>query len=666
MSHTPDKLRNVVFMGHADSGKTSLVEAILHQTGAIGRLGAVLAGTTVTDFDPEERAKKHSIYTSVAHAKHGDIELNLIDTPGYPDFFWGETTPAASAADIACIVVNARTGVGLNTRNAWKLAERYGLARVIVINKLDADNVELEATVTAIREAFGNKCVWFRPPTGTGASYKGNSDNLADGAEGRQQIVDTAVETDEALMEKYLEQGTVSPDELARGIATGIREASLVPMVATAATAEVGVSDLIDVLVRYCPSPLEARRRRTKQGDEIDPAGPFAAHVWKVVIGDYGPQNFVRVLAGETPGHTELTNLRTGKKERIGDFQRPQGKGLEALNKLVAGDIAIIPKIDGQEPGDVLTTGATVELPEFELPEPMVTLAVSPKTRADETKLRPALDRLEREDLTFTTTRNDETKELLIKGMSTLHLETLLERMKERTKVEVERRLPKIAYRETIRGKAEATYAHKKQSGGAGEYGKVSIRLAPTAHGEGFKFANKVVGGAISASFVPAVEKGIQEAMEEGVVAGYRFVDCEVELFDGKEHPVDSKEVAFKKAGRGAFREAVQNARPVLLEPIMQVEITVPEQFTGDIMGDLARRRSHPQGMEQTEAGTVIKALVPEAEMQTYSQELRAMTSGEGVFAMKFDHYDFLPPDKAQPLIDAHAKEKAEGHNHHH
>lgn len=661
MTRTPQQIRNVVLIGHADAGKTSLAEAILHRSGAIPRLGSVAAGTTVLDFEEDERAKQHSIGLAVGHAAYDGCEINLIDVPGYPDFF-GDAYGGVVAGDIACIVVNARTGIGLNTRKAWRLATQHGLAKMIVVNKVDLDNVDLDALTAQLQDAFGQGCVWFRRPTAAGPGYRENADALADPA-AKERITEAAVEIDEALLEKYLEEGEVSPEELSGAITSGIQQGKLVPMIGCAATELVGVDDVLHVITRYMPSPVQARARLDAEGQELDRDGPFVAQVFKVVMGDYGAQSYIRVLAGSTAGHGTLTNMETGATERVGDFQRPQGKQLEPLGALVTGDVAIVPKVDTFNAGDTITDGrATVKMPRIEAPRPMVSLAISPKTRADETKMRPALDRIEREDLTFETERHEETKELVIKGMSQLHLETLLDRMKERTKVEVERRLPRVAYRETIRGKAEARYRHKKQSGGAGEFGEVALRLAPAARGEGFVFKNVVVGGAISASFIPAIEKGIVEAMEEGVVAGYRFVDCVVEVFDGKEHPVDSKEVAFKKAGRGAFKEAVAAAKPALLEPILEVTITVPDRFTGDVMGDLARRRSHPQGMDQSDEGTVIRALVPEAEMQTYSQDLRSMTSGEGVFDVKFHGYELLPPDKAQPLIDAHEKERHAEH----
>lgn len=658
--YSPDRLRNVVVCGHADAGKTSLVEAILHRTGAVSRLGSVVAGTTVTDFEEVERQKKHSFYTAVAHARAGDIELNLLDTPGYPDFFH-ETIAAMPAGDIACLVINARTGIALNTRKAWKLAERQGLARLIVINKMDVDNVELEGLVASIQEAFGKRCVWFRRPKGTGAAYAGDEDTLAPGSSMREQIVEAAVETDERLMEKYLEQGTIGDDELAAGILAGCRSGQLVPMVATSATKELGIDDLLQVIARYMPSPLDAAQRTGKDGERVQPEGPFLAQVFKVAMGAHGAQNYIRVLAGEATAHTNIINLtREGKEERTHDFQRPQGKGLEPMAELVAGDIAIIPKLETLHAGDTIATpnGGRSILPLPVIPEPMVALAVTPHSRADDVKLRPALERLGREDLAFQLTRNEETHELIVRGMSMLHLETALHRLKERTKVEVDTHPPKIAYRETIRGKGDARYRHKKQSGGSGEFGEVALRLTPAERGEGFVFQTSVVGGAISSSFFPAIEKGILEAMQEGVVAGYRFVDVKVDVYDGKMHDVDSKEVAFKKAGRGAFKQAVEQARPTLLEPIMLVEITVPEAYTGDVMGDLARRRSQPQGMEQGEEGTVIKALVPEAEMHGYSQDLRSMTSGEGVFTMRFERYEVMPPDKAAPLIEAHRQHK--------
>ncbi|MGE0707223.1 MAG: elongation factor G [Planctomycetota bacterium] len=657
MSRTPENLRNIVLMGHSDSGKTSLVEAMLHKAGAIGRLGNIQAGTTTCDYDTAEKEKQHSIFLKTAHLTWEGVEVNLIDTPGRPDFF-ADQICGALAGDVACIVINARTGIGINTRKAWKVATELGLAKMIVINKLDSDNVELEPLIQRIRDAFGTGCVMFRTPDQTGPDYSKNADAMQDDTV-REQITEAAVETNEALMEKYLEEGEISPEELRKGIASGIRAGVMVPMVTASATKEVGIDDVLNVIKEYMPSPAAAVKRKDTEGQEIALDGPFVAQVFKVIMGDYGQLSYLRVLGGTTDGHNGLVNLETGKSERVGEFQRTQGKSLAGAGAAVAGDVVVVPKIDTFDIGDTITDGKhESKLPRPAMPKPMVGLAVSPKSRADETKMRPALDRMEREDLTFVTERHEETHELVIMGMSALHLETTLLRMKDRSKVEVETHLPKIAYRETIRGKAESRYRHKKQSGGSGEFGEVAIRLMPSERGAGFVFKNVVVGGAISAAYVPAVQKGIQESMEEGVVAGYRFVDATVELWDGKEHPVDSKEVAFKKAGRGAFREAVEKAKPVLLEPIMEVEITVPDSFTGDIMGDLARRRSQPQGMDQTEEGTVIKALVPEAELQTYSQDLRSMTSGEGVYEMKLAHYEFLPPDKAQPLIDAHQKSR--------
>lgn len=652
MSHAPSELRDIVVMGHADAGKTTLIEAILHTTGAIGRLGSVQAGTTVTDFDPEEKKQHHSVFTAVAHADWDGCALNLIDTPGYPDFF-SESRGAVLAGDIACIVVNAKNGVGVNTRAAWRLADEHGLAKLLVINKCDADNVELERLTAELRETFGPGCVWFSPPVGTGGEYRGNLDALASESH-REPIVEGAVESEDALMEKYLEQGEVSPEELERGIRRGIAQGTLVPMVATSATQELGIKELLAVVKEHMPSPLEARHRRDAEGQEIDPQGPFLAQVFKVHIGDHGAQNFVRVLAGEAEGGHALWNVEQEREDRVGDFQRPQGKAAEAMHKLVAGDIAIVPKVDHWHTGETLATGASGRrLPHPQLPEPMVALAVRPKTSADEAKLRPALDKLQREDPGLHVDRNEETHELLLRGQSALHLETTLHRLKERFKVEVEQSAPRIAYRETIRGSAEARYRHKKQSGGAGEFGEVAIRLLPAERGAGFVFENAVVGGAISGGYVPAVQKGIEEAMARGVVAGYRFVDCKVELYDGKEHPVDSKESAFKKAGAGAFREAVQAAKPAILEPIMTIEVRVPDAVTGDAMGDLARRRAQPQGMEPGEPGeTVIKALVPESEIQTYSQDLRSLSSGAGSYTVAFSHYEFLPPDKAQGLIE--------------
>ena len=656
--HAPADIRNLVLMGHADAGKTSLVEAILHQTGKVGRLGTIQAGSTTTDFDAEEKKQQHSLFTALAHTTYEGVELNLIDTPGYPDFF-SEAHCAALAGDTALIVVNARTGVGLNTRSAWKLADKHGLAKILVVNKCDSDNVEVEALTARIRESFGNGCVWFRPPAATGPAYKGNTDALAEGSPHREGIVEAAVETDDALMEKYLEQGSVSPEELQKGISGGIRDGKLVPMVATCATSEAGVKDLLALIKAYAPSPVAARRRKSEDGKEVDPAGPFMAQVFKVFMGDFGPLNYIRVFSGECASGGSLFNVNTGKEDRVGDFQRAQGKALEPVEKLVAGDIAVVQKVDTWHTGDTLSVGAsTRKMPPPKVPAPMVALAIRPKSSADEVKLRPALDKLQKEDLSFQTLRNEETHELLVKGQSMLHVETYLNRMKERSKVDVERAMPRIAYRETIRGKGDARYRHKKQSGGAGEFGEVAIRLLPTERGAGFQFEDCIVGGVISNSYIPAVEKGIEESMARGVVAGYRFVDCKVELYDGKEHAVDSKEVAFKKAGAGAFKEAVKAAKPAILEPVMNVEITVPESFTGDIMGDLARRRAQPQGMEPGDPGTtVIKALVPESELLTYSQDLRSMTSGEGTYTMTLSHYEFLPPDKAQALIDAYQKE---------
>ena len=671
-------IRNIALVGHGDSGKTTLVETMLFMAKATTRQGSVDDGSSHSDWDDLERERQGSIYTSCLNLDWKDTHFNILDAPGYPDFV-GQALSSLRAAETAVVVINAAAGIGVNTRKMWETAGNEGLARMIVITRMDGDNIDFEGLLSQIRETFGNQCIPVTLPVGQGQDFAGvvNVLNLpesipegviGDAQATHDQLMESALEADDALIEKYLEGETVTDDEFRTVLGKGIVEGTVVPVLVVNAKKGEGVEDVMNAVAGFAPSPVEGVKRRLAaeegEGDDITPDadGPFTAQVFKVMSDPFnGTRGFFRIFRGKVASDGNLTVARTGSSHKIGQLFRIQGKEQQAVQGGIAGDVLAVPKIEDIHVGDTLLTGkGDVRVAPINFPIPMVALAVEPRSRGDEQKISEALGRLAEEDPTFKVQRDMQTKEMVINGMSKLHLDVAVQRMSARG-VEVNTKRPKIPYRETItKHVTEIDYTHKKQTGGAGQYAKVIINLYPRERGAGYEFVDKIFGGAIDQPFRPSVDKGIQNKMAEGVVAGYPVVDFGVELIDGKTHPVDSKDIAFQIAGREVFKKAVMQANPVLLEPIVNMEVTVPTRNMGDITGDVNSRRGRIVGMDQQGNFQTIRARVPLAEVTNYDAELRSITGGEGSYTIEFSHYDMVPANVAQKVIEQSRKGREE------
>ena len=681
-------IRNIVLVGHGGSGKTTLAEAMLFKAGAINKMGTIDEGNTVSDFAPDEKERKISINASLLRCDYNGRHINIIDAPGYPDFS-GMAAIGMAAVETAVIVVNANAGLELNARKMWMMAEKNGLGRVIITNRLDGENIDFGKLIEEIREAFGKSCVPFNLPVGTGGEFKGvenvlspsgNAGPVVGGSveDANQQLIESIVESDEALMEKYLEEGSVSEEEVASVFARAIARGEVTPILCTAAAETTGVDEFLDFVARFCPNPLEGRKRvsievKTVKNEEgettetietpIDPAGDkFCAQVFKVNIDPFvGKLCFFRVLSGSLKTDSTVYNARAGKSERTGHLLAIQGKDTENIPEVTAGDLAAIAKVETIELNDTLCDeGAGFNVKPIEFLKPMVTLAVEPKSRKDEQKISASLQKLADEDPTFQVERDRQTKELVIRGLSQFHLDIMIARLQSRFEVGINSKEPKIPYLETITAKGEGHYRHKKQTGGRGQFGECYMRVEPLERGAGFEFSNAVFGGAIPSNFMPAIEKGIREQLEKGILAGYPVVDVKAEVYDGSYHTVDSDEHSFKIAGGRAFQDGFLKSKPVLLEPIVNIEVTVPGKFMGDITGDLSGRRGRIAGMDSIGNLQVIKAKVPMKEIGKYSTELRSLTGGEGSYTIEFSHYDVVPARLAEEIIARSKKAKEE------
>ncbi|MDR0362895.1 MAG: elongation factor G [Planctomycetota bacterium] len=658
--HSAD-IRDIVLCGHAGSGKTILAEAMLFKTRMITRLGSIADGATVSDYEREEKEYQYSLNSSIMHFPYNGKEFNLIDTSGQVDFQGGMISGMAGA-DIAVICVNAMRGIELMTRKAWDMAHQYGLGRIIAITRMDGENVNCQEVLAALQKNFGPKCVPFVVADGEGSSFAGVKPVMVDDPEGeaadfRRQIVENAVEADDKLMEKYLESGEVSKEELEAVLPKAIMAGTVIPVFMLAAEKDLGVKEFLDVAAEFGPNPLLSRRTLSKEGSEeasvAEPKedGPVMAQVFKIVSDPHvGKLSYMRIFSGKLESKSQVNVSSTGKPEKIAQLFRAQGEKREDVADAVVGDIVGVAKIDNLHIGDTLygSGGWRVMRPPF--PKPMTGLAVAPKNRGDEQKMGANLHRLCEEDPTFEFTRSDQTNEQVIRGMGQVHLDVMLSRLKTRFGMELDTKPPKIPYLETVTRDAEGSYRHKKQSGGAGQFGEVHLRIKPNERGKGFEFVNAIVGGVISGPFIPSVEKGVKKAMEKGPIAGYPMVDVIVELFFGKEHPVDSKDIAFQIAGEMGFKEIVQGAKPVLLEPIVNLEIAFPAQYFGDISGDISSRRGRPTGTDQLGDMQVLKAQVPLAEVADYGSTLKAITQGEGSYTMELSHYESVPSNIAQQV----------------
>ncbi|GIW92942.1 MAG: elongation factor G [Pirellulaceae bacterium] len=686
------RIRNVALCGHGSSGKTTLVDKLLVHTGAVNAQPSVDEGTSICDFDPEEKAHKYTIESKVVHLEHGPYRLHLIDTPGYPDFI-GQTIGALRAVDLALIVINAPAGIEVNTRRVFEEAGKAGVGRAIVINKMDMENIDFPALVHAIRELWGPRCVLFNVPVGHGHEFRGVVSTLQEGVpsdgalmdpnEIRQPLIESIIEVDEEVMERYFEGQMPTQEELSRLIVRSVAAGTLIPIVCCAGKTGVGLAELLDAVVFFGPSPADIRRTASRDSEEIeinpDPAGPLIAQVFKTRIDPFVQKlSYIRVFSGVLKKDMTVPTTGSRKGTKLGPLLKVQASESQPVEEAGPGDIVAIAKMEELHIGTVL---GDWQLPPIQFPSPMVGLAVSPKSRGDETKLSGALQKVVEEDPTFRLERDSQTKELVMMGMSELHLTIVRERLARREKLEVETKEPKIPYRETIQAPAEGMYRHKKQTGGRGQFGEVHIRMFPLPRGTdiaafatkerfpqmkeyhydpeyNFLWVDSIVGGVIPGNFMPAVEKGFRDRIERGVIAGYRIQDVGVEVFFGKHHPVDSSEAAFRTAASMAFRNVFQQARPCLLEPIVTMSITVPEASVGDVYSDMSARGGRVLGSDAAGGGwQTIRAEVPLREVTTYARTLSSITGGQGSFTMEFSHYAVMPAHVQQEIL---AKAKLE------
>jgi len=667
-------IRNIVLLGHGGSGKTSLAEAILHKTGAVNRLGSVDEKTSVCDFYDEEKEHQHSIQSSIVHVQHAGKLINIIDTPGYPDFI-GPAIKAIPAAETAVIVISAPAGIETNTRKMFELAAQANMPRVIVINKLDAENVAFGDLIKAVQESFGSQCRCANLPAADKASVIDCIENetgdspVMDVAQAHTDLIESVIEADDDLMESYLAGEEISAQKIASVFVQAFKADTIIPIVFTDARNEIGVTELLDLVAKYTPSPLQAKAAELKDGETAtelkpDPTGPLAGLVFRVGFDPRSNMKYssIRIFSGTIKSDTNILRNAEKKGIRPGHILKSQGGENKETDAGIAGDIITLAKVDELKTGDLVHDGRAAgkfEIPP--VPEPMFSLALEPASRGDEQKINAALEKLCEEDPCFKISRDMQTKELVASGLGELHLRITLEKMLHRSKLAVTTKEPKIPYRETITAKAEGHYRHKKQTGGAGQFGEVYLRVEPAERNSdpSLLFSWDIFGASIPGQYEPAVAKGINDVMQAGVVAGFPLQDIMVSVYDGKHHPVDSKEVAFRAAGKGAFIDAVQKARPVLLEPIVNMEVTIPAENIGDIAGDIASKRGRVLGQDML-AGNfiVVKAQVPLAEVKQYNSQLKSVTGGRGSYSMTLSHYELVPPNVQQQIVAQYAKPK--------
>ena len=675
-------IRNVAVVGHGGSGKTQLVSALLFDAGMVNRLGKVDEGNTVTDYDEEEVSRKHTLSASLAYAEWNKTKINLIDTPGFGNFF-ADARAAIHVADSAWIVVDGVAGVEVQTEKAWEACEERQLPRLIVVNRLDRERSSLERTLDNLRQTLGRAIVPIQLPIGEERRFKGVVDLVsmkaytyaADGSgkfsdeeavptsmvdqakAAREALIEMVAEADETLMEHFFEAGTLTQEELFIGLATATRAGKIFPLVCTSGMANIGAQALMDATLAYLPSPADRPFTAEVKGETVsraaDEKAPYAAFVWKTVADQFaGRITMFRVYQGVLKADSTVTNATQDTPERLGHLLAMQGKTPTHVPEFKAGDIGAVAKLKDTRTNDTLaekTAGLAFE--KIVLPEPVLSYAIEPKSRGDEDKISTAMHRLEEEDPTIKYRRDPQTHELLLAGQGQMHIEVTVAKLKRRFGVEVLLKPPRIPYRETITARVEAHGRHKKQTGGHGQFGDCKIRLEPLPRGSEFEFVDEIFGGSIPRQFIPAVEKGIQESRLRGYVAGYPVVDFRVVLTDGSYHDVDSNELSFKTAGWLAFKDGMSRAKPTLLEPIMNVEIYAPGDHAGDLMGDLNGRRGRISGMEARGSTTVIKAQVPMSEMLTYEQHLTSVTGGRGAYHMVYSHYDEVPSHLQQKIV---------------
>ncbi|MCA9606422.1 MAG: elongation factor G [Myxococcales bacterium] len=667
----PEQIRNVVLLGHGGAGKTTLAEAVLHQCGVITRMGVVGEASTVSDFEPEAKAHQHSTSSTLLFADHEGREINLIDTPGHPELV-GAPLSAIPAVETAIVVVSAVTGIELNTRRLFHAAGEAGLARMVVINKIDLNPEGLVPLVAELKQTFGKRLHCMNLPTAGGTDVidcfdrESGASDIFSVEDEHQEILESTVEIDDTQLERYLEGEPLDLAELRRTFVKAMVKGQVVPILFASAKNEVGVADLLHILVEEAPSPLSGRPRRVREKGELvelacDPEKPFLGHVFKVVIDPYlGMLSMVRVLQGTLEANTPFVVGDETKVRKPGHVLKIEGRDHPELEAVAyAGDLVAVARMDDLHVGQILRAPelhAEWKAVAPKLPEPMVSLAIEAANRTDEVKLGGALDKLREEDPTFRAKHDEVTKELVVSGVGEMHVRLMLERLANRFKLEVAVKKPTVAYRETITRRAEGHYRHKKQTGGAGQFAEVFLRIEPLARGEGFEFANEVFGGAIPTQFIPAVEKGVQDALEAGPLAGFPVHDVRVVVTDGKSHSVDSKDIAFRTAGKKAVRDAFAKAGPTLLEPIVSLEITTPASSLGQVMGDLKSLSARVFAVEPLSGErNLVRAQAPLADLTDLGQRLRNSTSGRGTYVLEPSHYDFAS-DQTQAAMAAAAK----------
>lgn len=679
-----ERIRNVAVVGHGGVGKTSVVEALLFCAGAVERLGRVDEGTATTDFDPEEVRRKITIYAATAPLEWRDHKVNLVDTPGYPDFV-GEAYGALRVADAALFVVDALSGVQVQTEKLWKVADRQGLPRFVFVNRLDRENAQFVRAVEGLQARFGTHVVPLQVPLGTDGAVHGVVDLVSmrayryedgrpqevelpedareEAQRWREKLVEEAAESSDALLEQYLESGELSEEDLRRGLRAGLASGRVVPVLCGVAVQVLGARELLDALVELGPGPADRPPEVSLDGESLhpDPTGALAALVFKTTADPYvGRLSFFRVYSGSLRSDSQVYNATKERSERVGQLYQLRGKQQIPVGEVTAGDIGVVAKLSETQTNDTLCSkDHPVRLRPVEFPKPAIAMTVEPKSKQDEDKLGQALARLAEEDPTLHVEHDPESKKTILSGLGESHLEIVADRLRRKFHVEVQLGQPHVPYRETIRRKATAEGRYVKQTGGRGQYGVCTIEIEPLSRGAGYEFVDKIFGGAIPQQFRPSVDKGVRKAMEEGVLAGYPVVDVRVTLVDGKTHPVDSSDIAFQIAGSLAFKKAAEQAGVVLLEPIMNVSVTVPEDLVGDVIGDLNGKRGRIQGMEPNADGTTtVRAQVPMAEMLRYASDLRSITGGRGFFEASFSHYEEVPPHIAQKVVEEAARQR--------
>ncbi len=680
-----EQIRNVGFIGHGSSGKTSLAEAVLYASGVSDRLGKVGDASSVMDYDPDEIKCGHSINASIALCEWNKHKINLIDTPGNSNFI-ADTPSSLRVVDGAVVVVSAADGVQFYTEKVWKWADEAGLPKIVFINKMDHERSNLQAVLDSIKKKFKKSPVLLQIPVGSAEEFSGLVDlvgnvfrkyekggkgmgesgeapaNVAEDVEIiRAELVESVAESDDELIEKYLEVGELSNEDFIFGLKKGVQSGELIPVVCGSATLNMGVDVLLDAIIEYLPSPADRPSIKAKStGDDSevvvqsDEDAPLSALVFKTVADPYaGKLTLFRVFSGTLKGDSSVFNSTQNAAERVGQVFGLQGKKQIPVGEISAGDVGAVAKLKTTTTGDSLCAqDHPVKFDPITFPHPVMARAMVPKTRADEEKISNALHRLAEEDPTLKVDRDPQTHDLLVSGMGQVHLDVIIERMKRRFGVEVDLHAPKVPYRETLRGRTKVQGKYKKQTGGRGQYGDAWLEISPLPKGEGFAFENNIVGGSIPKTYIPAVEKGVVEAMQQGVMAGYPMVDVRVSLVDGSYHDVDSSEMAFKIAGSMGFKKGVMDCKPILLEPIMEMEVNVPSEYVGDVMGDLNSKRGKVMGIEAGESDQSIKALIPMAEVLNYSVDLTAITGGRGAFTMEFSCYQDVPGHIAQKVVE--------------